>query len=116
VPAALAAARELAERRQARLVVALGDMLELGTLAGAEHQEMVAQAASSGAELLLLVGEESGRARGQVSFATPFKWFRDSAAAAAALPALVRAGDVLLVKGSRGIRMERLIEALESAR
>lgn len=115
VPAALAAARELADQRQARLVVALGDMLELGAHSPVEHEEMVAQAANRGAALLILVGEECGRARARLSFATPFKWFPDSTLAARSLPALVHAGDVVLIKGSRGIRMERLIESLDVA-
>jgi UDP-N-acetylmuramoyl-tripeptide--D-alanyl-D-alanine ligase len=41
--------------------------------------------------------------------------FPDSAAAAAALPSLVRPGDAVLVKGSRGVRMETIVEAIASA-
>jgi UDP-N-acetylmuramoyl-tripeptide--D-alanyl-D-alanine ligase len=36
----------------------------------------------------------------------------DALAAAATLTTMMRAGDVILVKGSRGMRMERVIEAL----
>ena len=38
--------------------------------------------------------------------------FADAAAAAAAVPALVEPGDAVLVKGSRGVRLEAVVEAL----
>jgi UDP-N-acetylmuramoyl-tripeptide--D-alanyl-D-alanine ligase len=121
--AALAAAREVAERRGARLVVALGDMLELGELAAAEHLDLLAAADRCGADQLVLVGSDFAAALGAAASAspagrplkTPCHAFADSAAAAAAIGALVDAGDLLLVKGSRGVRMERLIEALLAA-
>jgi UDP-N-acetylmuramoyl-tripeptide--D-alanyl-D-alanine ligase len=115
VRAALLAAREVAERRGARLVVALGDMLELGDVATAEHLAMLEAADRVGADRLLLVGSETAKALALLAkpLATPNRSFPDAAAAAAALPELVAAGDLLLVKGSRGMRMERLIESLE---
>lgn len=113
--AALAAAREVAGRREGRLIVALGDMLELGEVAAAEHRAMLEEADRCGAAHLMLVGgavADAAKSR-SVPLDTPHDLFADSAAAAAALARIVRAGDLLLVKGSRGMRMERLIEALK---
>jgi len=113
--AALLAAREVAERRGSRLVVALGDMLELGELSAAEHGALLATADRCGADHLVLVGHAitSAVAGLRAPLSTPHSLFPDAAAAAAELSRVVRTGDLLLVKGSRGIRMERLIEALE---
>lgn len=113
--ASLAAARELAGRRGGRLVVALGDMLELGELAAAEHSALLNAADQSGAALLLLVGEEFGRAlaRREEPPVTPYRQFPDSLRAAAEIAHLTEPGDLLLVKGSRGVRMERIFEALD---
>ncbi len=115
VRAALAAAREVAERRGARWIVALGDMLELGEVAPAEHLAILEAADRSGADQLILVGAETAAAvaRRPKALRTPSLLFADAAAAAAGLAANVHAGDLLLVKGSRGMRMERLIEALQ---
>ncbi len=115
VPAALAAAREIAEARQSRLVLALGDMLELGDLAAAEHDAMLRAADAAGAARLVLIGPECRAAAARYPPRTPASLFADSMAAAAEIAALVAPGDLLLVKGSRGIRTERLIEALEAA-
>jgi UDP-N-acetylmuramoyl-tripeptide--D-alanyl-D-alanine ligase len=113
VPAALAAARELADARRCRLVIALGDMLELGDLAPAEHDTMLRAADSTAAAHLILIGPESQSAAKRTRLATPTSLFEDSGAAAKKIAALVAPGDLLLVKGSRGIRTERLIEAME---
>ncbi len=114
VAAALSTATEIARRRGARLLLALGDMLELGELSFPEHRRMLIEASACGAAMLVLVGEECARGWSGASLATPFRWYPDSAAAAESIAELVRPGDVLLVKGSRGIRMERLIEALDA--
>ena len=115
--AALLAAREVADRRGSRLVVALGDMLELGELSAPEHGALLAAADHSGADQLILVGSALARAVTALpsALATPHRLFPDSAMAAGDCASVVGAGDLLLVKGSRGIRMERLIEGLASA-
>ena len=116
VRAALAATRELATRREARLVIALGDMLELGEVSAGEHEAMLRAADDAGAAQLVLVGAETGAALGRLAdeLHTPHRAFLTSLEAAADLAGVVHPGDVLLVKGSRGMRMERLIEALEN--
>lgn len=113
VRAALAAARELADARGARLVVALGDMLELGAWSDVAHAEAVAEVARAGAAVLVACGAAMTRAAEAGAGAAEVVRVGDSAAAGEALRARVKEGDVVLVKGSRGTRMERAVGALE---
>ena len=55
----LEAAREVAHRRGARLVIALGDMLELGSLAKPAHAVAVQDALASNPAVFLAIGEET---------------------------------------------------------
>jgi UDP-N-acetylmuramoyl-tripeptide--D-alanyl-D-alanine ligase len=115
IRAALAAAREVADGLGARLVIAMGDMLELGEQSAAAHQEAIRDVMRSHPAAFVAVGPEMNSARESLSrdadvaeiLTTP-----DSVAAAKLISGLVRPGDVLLVKGSRGIAMERVIERL----
>jgi UDP-N-acetylmuramoyl-tripeptide--D-alanyl-D-alanine ligase len=100
-----------------RRVVAAGDMLELGALESEAHRTMGEQVARSGAALFAAAGPrcllaaETARAAG----CPEVRHFPDSAAAAEWLPGAVRPGDLILVKGSRGAAMERVVEALRSS-
>ncbi|MCX6562262.1 MAG: UDP-N-acetylmuramoyl-tripeptide--D-alanyl-D-alanine ligase [Candidatus Aminicenantes bacterium] len=117
-PRALEAAlRNYAALPARRRVAVLGDMLELGQAAAKFHEDAGLQAERSGWDLLVTVGPLSRRmAKGArlagmgmdriLSFAT-------SEDAAAQVPALLREGDLVLVKGSRGIRTETIVEALK---
>lgn len=103
-------------RGRGRLVAALGDMLELGSHSRFEHDLLGRAAAASGIGVLAAVGPESrnlakAAARAGIS-KDKVAWFGDSAEAAEWLRGQVRPYDRVLVKGSRGMRMERVVERL----
>jgi UDP-N-acetylmuramoyl-tripeptide--D-alanyl-D-alanine ligase len=110
-PMSMAAAiDDLAETTGARRVAVLGDMLELGPDGPRLHRELGAHAAAKGVELLVTVGPlaaEMGREIAGTVYAAP-----DAKAAAQLLPGLLREGDTVLVKGSRGVGLERVCERL----
>jgi UDP-N-acetylmuramoyl-tripeptide--D-alanyl-D-alanine ligase len=108
-----AAIDELAETDASRRVAVLGDMLELGTEAPGFHREIGAHAAERGVELLVTVGPLAALMRG--GFDGEVHSVADAPAAAELLPGLLRAGDVVLVKGSRGVGLELIARALAPA-
>lgn len=107
---ALEAARLLDGRRH---VAILGDMLELGSAERRYHRQLGRDAAELGFGLVVGVGElasETVAAAGEAGVETA--WFEDTRAASAGAPLLIREGDVVLVKGSRGAALEHLVETL----
>jgi UDP-N-acetylmuramoyl-tripeptide--D-alanyl-D-alanine ligase len=103
----------------ARAFAVLGDMLELGHEEEALHQETGRLVASLGLAGLVAMGPlathyaRGARAGGMA--ADRIETTEDPARAAALVAAWSRPGDWLLVKASRGLRLERVIEALEGA-
>lgn len=97
-------------------VAVLGDMLELGPQAAALHREVGAVAARR-ADLLLALGSLAGAiAEGARQAGMPETQIRivlSHEEAVVALQQLLRPGDRVLVKGSRGMRMERICAALQ---
>ncbi len=99
-----------AERR----IALLGDMRELGAATSASHDEIVSRALRS-ADILILLGTEMHSAAARVvDEAQRSRIFlpESPTAAAATLTSLCRAGDVILLKGSRGMALERVLQAL----
>jgi UDP-N-acetylmuramoyl-tripeptide--D-alanyl-D-alanine ligase len=96
---------------EGRKLLVLGDMLELGERAASLHREAVLQARGAGVDLLVTVGPLSGAACSQAG-EMEARSFADSAEAAEAAERIVRGGDLVVVKGSRGMAMERFAEAL----
>src|SRR5271156_3552926 len=115
IRAALEAAREVADGLGARMVIAMGDMLELGDQSAAAHQEAIHDVMRARPAAFVAVGPEMNSACAIVSpdaDGTEVRVAPESIAAGKIVAGLIRAGDVLLVKGSRGIAMERIIERL----
>jgi UDP-N-acetylmuramoyl-tripeptide--D-alanyl-D-alanine ligase len=105
-----AAIDDLAETAPARQVAVLGDMLELGPGAARFHREIGAYAAERGVELLVTVGPLAAAMR--EGFSGETHCVEDARAAAELLGAQLRDGDTVLVKGSRGVGLEHVGEAL----
>lgn len=111
VEEALATLREL--NAPGRKIAVLGDMLELGEVSEVEHIKMGIYVAQS-AELLFFVGEQA-RAAAASARASGFpperiREFADARVAGEALAQEIHSGDIILIKGSQGLRMERVVE------
>lgn len=112
------ALRGLAGLPARRRVAVLGDMLELGDRGPVFHEEAGRQAARTGWAPLVTVGPLARRmaegARDEGLDASEIASFAAPEEAAAAVPDLVRPGDLVLVKGSRGMRLETVVDALKA--
>lgn len=110
-PESMAAALGVLGNRQGRKIAVLGDMLELGAHSADAH-ETVGILAADKADMLLCFGPESERTvRAARAAGMSQAWHYEShAALSEALTALHRTGDVLLFKGSRGMKMELCLE------
>jgi UDP-N-acetylmuramoyl-tripeptide--D-alanyl-D-alanine ligase len=122
VRASLAAARELADGTGGSLRVVLGDMRELGALSSEMHAAIGREAAALGVATLVTLGPEMTRAaRAAAAADVPARPVvvelpdpEHAADAAAVVRGVLRPRDVVLVKGSRGMRMERVVDALRA--
>ena len=92
-------------------VAMLGDMRELGEESLPEHKKVLAQVLSMGLDLVCLVGEEFGKALGDLKKDGVY-WFPDSEELARWLKDNPVSGATILVKGSRGIQMEKVLPEL----
>ncbi len=103
-----------------RRILVLGDMLELGELAAELHHELGREAAAAGIDRLVLVGELSkAAAAGALEGGLP----REAVAhvdtaeeAARVVGQIARERDVVLVKGSRRMRLEEVVRSLCASR
>lgn len=120
-PSVLSALGVLAAAAGRRRIAVLGDMRELGPLSASEHR-IVGRRAADIADLVVTLGDEArviaaearrgvdGRCPDVASFGP-----NEKDAVVAFLRQELDAGDVVLVKGSRGLRMETIVAALTTA-
>ena len=120
-PAALSRALAMigGESRYARRVAVIGEMLELGEASADLHRACGEEAARAGISELIAVGGASARALADGAIAAGMPAARvhhvgNSAEAADLAAALVAPGDLVLVKGSRGIRTEVVADRLKA--
>lgn len=115
--AAIATATELAEHSGARLILILGDMLELGAFSASSHDETIEAVLTSRPTLFVAVGPEMTAAltrviNGPAMAGVECRQARDSDEAARLVASKLRDGDVVLVKGSLGMAMDRVVASL----
>ncbi len=109
-PASVVAAAEFLAHQEGEGWLVLGDMRELGNEAEALHRSVGRAAKEAGVARLFAVGPLSRHT--VEAFGTRASWFEDVDALAEAVTAELHAGVSVLVKGSRAMRMERVVQAL----
>ena len=114
-PESMAAALGVLGNKSGRRVAVLGDMLELGVCADAEHYK-VGRTAAGNADLVFAYGPKSIRVlNGCITGGmqeTQARAFTDRDRLVSVLKQVVKPGDVILIKGSRGMHMELVLEQL----
>jgi len=105
---------------EGRRIAVLGEMLELGEAALDLHDSCGRAAASAGVDWLVAVGGPAadGYITGAIAAGIPAertRRYQDSPSACAPVVDLVKAGDVVLVKGSRGTKTDVIADALKAA-
>ena len=112
-PTSMAAALDnLASIVSERKVALLGDMRELGSESVQEHVTVLRQILSMGLDLVCLVGDEFRKAIEVTGTGESVRWFATSSDLASWLEANPVKDSTILIKGSRGIRMETVLTRL----
>jgi UDP-N-acetylmuramoyl-tripeptide--D-alanyl-D-alanine ligase len=107
------------ETRAVRKVAVLGEMLELGDVSARLHEECGRAAAQAGLRLLFAIGGQPARTLANAAVASGMSasavtYVERSEPAADLVKNALRAGDLVLVKGSRGIRTDVVVERIKA--
>jgi UDP-N-acetylmuramoyl-tripeptide--D-alanyl-D-alanine ligase len=104
--------KQLGKEHASRRVAILGGMRELGDRSRELHAGLAEPLAAGQVDYAILVGEEMKPLAEALGGAVPFAHVADTSAATSLIQAEMRAGDAILVKGSNGIGLSRLVAAL----
>ena len=100
----------------ARKFVFLGDMLELGENSGKMHNEIGKLVAETQIDYLICVGKESEnivKGAKEAGMKPEFiKWYPTSQGVGNEIQNIINANDLILVKGSQGVRMEKIVKEI----
>ncbi len=110
--AALSTLHAIAPGRGGRRIAVLGDMLELGPDSARLHAALADSLIDNEIDLVFTAGPEMAHLFAALPDAMKGTHAADSGALAGAMADALGAGDVVVVKGSRGSRMERVVDAL----
>ena len=110
-PDSMKAAIDVLANQAGKLIFVMGDMAELGADAAQMHAEIGAYAKQKGIHQLLCFGETSQRA--SLEFGVNAKHYASLPALLEALSGLMNKDTTVLVKGSRFMQMERVVNAIE---
>ncbi|MBI1910971.1 MAG: UDP-N-acetylmuramoyl-tripeptide--D-alanyl-D-alanine ligase [Deltaproteobacteria bacterium] len=113
-PESMSSALKTLSKAAGRKVAVVGDMLELGEASKQEHRNVGALAAELGIDVIVAIGNlsdeivEGVRAAGKDALG-----FKDKQEAIKAVKEIIKTGDTVLVKASRGVALEQVVEALK---
>lgn len=107
------AVKELIRLKRRRTIAVLGDMLELGRYSESAHRELVEALSRSGVDVLIAVGSEMKKASS--GFTGMHYEADDSTGAGPMLSGIMTEGDTVLIKGSRGMQMEKVLSGNNGA-
>ena len=109
-PTSMEASLRVLSKAKGRKVCILGDMLELGEQTSVLHEKIAQKASSLGIDIIIGVGAHFHA----VMSADAFYAFASQDDMIQKLPNILQMGDTILVKGSRGMHLERTVEAIRA--
>lgn len=106
----------LLQLQSKRKIAVLGDMLELGGQSESGHEEVIERVFQSDVDFLLVLGERLESAVKKFAadsvLADKIMTFKNHSEVILALKGMIDQGDFILVKGSQGMRMEKIVEGI----
>ncbi|HSX19552.1 MAG TPA: UDP-N-acetylmuramoyl-tripeptide--D-alanyl-D-alanine ligase [Gammaproteobacteria bacterium] len=109
-PVAMACAVDVLSKQAGTKIMVIGDMLELGPLSAERHKTLGQQAKAAGINKLLAFGKYAQHAAEE--FGNDAAFYADKDRLIEDLTAMLNPGIVVLVKGSHGMRMNEVVNAI----